>query len=145
MKRLASITLMLCVLSLQGYAQTSAKVFSTTDGAIRGYDPVAFFVEQKPVKGKKDFSFEWNEATWYFSSQENLAAFKADPAKYAPQYGGYCAFGTAEGHKAPTDTDTWTLLDGKLYFNYNKNVQRDWLKDTNGYIEKADKNWPSLE
>jgi YHS domain-containing protein len=144
MKRSMSVMLLLTLISFATYSQTSGEIFTTTDGAIRGYDPVSFFIEKKPVKGVKDFSVEWRNALWYFSSSSNLEAFKAEPEKYAPQYGGYCAFGTAEGHKAPTQTDTWTILDGRLYFNYNKEVQREWLKDTKGYIQKADVNWPTV-
>jgi YHS domain-containing protein len=145
MKRLLNVTLLLMLISLTSYAQTSGEIFSTTDGAIRGYDPVAFFLEKKPVKGMTDFAFTWQDATWYFSSKENLETFKSDPEKYAPQYGGYCAYGTAGGHKAPTQTDTWSILNDKLYFNYNKNVQTEWMKDTKGYIEKADVNWPKVK
>jgi YHS domain-containing protein len=140
-----NVTILLLLIAVTGHAQTSGEIFSTTDGAIRGYDPVAFFTEEKPVKGTKDFTMEWNGAAWHFVSKKNLDMFKADPEKYAPQYGGYCAYGAAEGHKAPTQTDTWTVLDNKLYFNYNKNVQREWLKDTKGFIEKADANWPNIK
>jgi YHS domain-containing protein len=121
------------------------EIFSTDEGAIKGYDPVAFFKEHKPVKGKKEISFAWKEATWYFSSQENLKVFQSDPEKYAPQYGGYCAFGTAHGHKAPTQTDTWTIVNEKLYFNYDQNVKKDWNKDQKELIKKADKNWVELK
>jgi len=123
----------------------SGEVYSTKEGAIDGYDAVAFFKEQKPVKGKKEFSYEWNSATWYFSSQENVNEFKKDPEKYAPQYGGYCAYGTADGHKAPTQADTWTIVDSKLYFNYNQNVKKLWNAKQKEFIEKADKNWPTVK
>ena len=123
----------------------ASQVFSTSDGAIKGYDPVAFFNAAKPVIGLKEYSYDWNGAKWYFSSNDNLNAFKANPEKFAPQYGGYCAYGTSEGHKAPTQTDTWTIVDNKLYFNYNKNVQTEWKKDQKNRIEKADKNWPSIK
>jgi YHS domain-containing protein len=121
------------------------EIFSSEEGAIKGYDPVAFFKEHTPVKGKKENSFVWKEATWYFSSQENLKDFQSDPEKYAPQYGGYCAFGTAHGHKAPTQTDTWTIVENKLYFNYNQDVKKDWTKDQKELIKKADKNWVELK
>src|SRR5436190_21093437 len=78
------------------------RIYSTEHGAIQGYDPVAYFKQSKPVKGIRSISYRWNEATWYFSSEENLNAFKKSPEKYAPQYGGYCAFGTSRGYKAPT-------------------------------------------
>ena len=97
------------------------------------------------MKGQDSLSFKWKEATWLFSSRENLENFKAMPEKYAPQYGGYCAYGTSEGHKAPTETDTWTILNDKLYFNYNKKVQEIWKKDTGARIKKADLQWPAIK
>jgi YHS domain-containing protein len=123
----------------------SGEIFATEDGAIRGYDPVAFFTEHMPVAGKRGFAWHWKGADWYFSSAKNRDVFKADPEKYAPQYGGFCAFGTAEGHKAPTQPDTWSIVDGKLYFNYNKNVRGEWEKDRTRYIADADKNWPAVK
>jgi YHS domain-containing protein len=144
MKRSLGIMLLLVSISLISYAQTSGDIFSTTDGAIRGYDAIAFFLEKKPVE-MKDFAFMWRGATWYFSSKQNLERFKSDPEKYTPQYGGYCAYGIAGGHKAPTQTDTWKIVNNKLYFNYSKDVQRVWLKNTKGYIEQVDVNWPKVK
>lgn len=126
------------------FAQSS-QVFQTDAGAIKGYDPVDFFKAGKPVMGKKEYSYEWHGAKWYFSSSDNLKAFKKDPEKFAPQYGGYCAYGTSEGHKAPTETETWTVVNNKLYFNYNKDVQSEWKKDQKTRIEKADKIWPTIK
>ena len=74
-----------------------------------------------------------------------MVLYKASPEKYAPQYGGYCAYGLADGHKAPTDPTAWTISDGKLYLNYNKDVQTSWLKDKNNYIIVANKKWPGLK
>jgi YHS domain-containing protein len=125
-------------------AQTG-EVFTTDEGAIRGYDPVAYFQHGKPVKGKKEYTWVWNSAPWSFATKENLEAFKASPEKYAPQYGGYCAYGTSQGHKAPTQPDAWTIVNGKLYFNYNKSVQATWTKDQQQLIKKADENWPSVK
>ena len=126
-------------------AQKSA-TFQNEDGAIKGFDAVAYFTEGKAVKGLKDYQLAWNGATWYFSSQKNKTEFQSHPEKYAPQYGGYCAYGTAKGHKAPTDpAEAWTILDGKLYLNYNKDVMATWRKDTKGYIDEANKNWPKLK
>ncbi len=113
--------------------------------AIKGYDVVAFHTEAKAIIGKEQFNYRWKETNWLFENQANLEMFKKEPEKYAPQYGGYCAYGTAEGHKAPTETDTWTVKDNKLYFNYNKKVQERWNKDIPGYIVKADKNWVEIK
>lgn len=119
----------------------SGEIFTTNDGAIGGYDPVAYFKEGQPAKGEKQFATTWNEAQWYFSSQENLDAFKADPEKYAPQYGGYCAYGTSRGYKAATQPDAWTIVDDKLYLNYNVDVRTEWMKNKEMLIHKADSNW----
>jgi YHS domain-containing protein len=121
------------------------EVFIKSDGAIQGYDPVAYFKESKPVKGKKEFQHEWKGATWYFSSAQNLKDFKAAPEKYAPQYGGYCAWGMSRGYKAPTSADAWTIVDGKLYLNYNTDVRKKWNEDQKGNIEKADASWPTVK
>lgn len=120
------------------------ETYQDAAGAIRGYDPVAYFQDGKPVKGQAGLTYRWNDADWHFSTPENLERFKKDPKAYAPQYGGYCAYGTAEGHKAPTEPDAFTVLDGKLYLNYNKEVQVLWNKDRPGFIRKADSNWTSL-
>ena len=83
-------------------------------------------------------------ATWHFSSAENLSLFKAEPEKYAPQFGGYCAYGMADGHKAPTQPDAWTIVDNKLYFNYNKEVLAKWRENRDESIKKAVDNWPTV-
>jgi YHS domain-containing protein len=115
-----------------------------SDLAIRGYDPVAYFKVDQAVKGRSDYEYEWQGATWRFSSQENLDAFKAMPEKYAPQYGGYCAWAVANNKTASVDPTQYAVVDGKLYLNYNKKIQERWLKDIEGFIASADKNWPSL-
>ncbi|MBS1662052.1 MAG: YHS domain-containing protein [Bacteroidetes bacterium] len=139
------VSAVLALLVFVGAHAQKSSVFAPNGKAIKGYDPVAFFTESKPVMGKENFSYKWNGAEWYFSSQENMEKFKANPEKYAPQYGGYCAYGMSQGHKAPTETETWTVLDDKLYFNYNSKVKEMFNKDRQGYIEKADKNWPELK
>jgi len=112
--------------------------------AVGGYDPVAYFGEGEPVKGSKDYSYDYQGATWRFSSQDNLEQFKADPDAYAPQYGGYCAWAVAQGYTAPGNPQNWSVRDGRLYLNYNDKVQSDWLKDPEGFIVKADENWPAV-
>jgi len=113
--------------------------------AVSGYDPVAYFTEGKPVKGNKEFTFEYQEADWYFSSQENLQAFKENPEKYAPQYGGFCAWAVAAKHdRAPGDPEYWKIVEGKLYLNYDKSVQEEWQQDIPGFIAEADRYWPTL-
>lgn len=117
-------------------------LFSTV--AVSGYDPVAYFREGKPVEGSSDFEAEYEGYTYRFSSQANLNDFVADPAAYAPQYGGYCAWAVSQGYTASADPDNWTIVDGKLYLNYNDDVQATWETDIPGFIEKADSNWPSV-
>ena len=113
--------------------------------AINGYDAVAYFKEGKPVMGKKTFLFQWHDAYWLFSSKQNLDSFAHNPEKYAPQFGGYCAYGLSEGHKAPTQPDAWTIVDGKLYFNYDTEVRELWKKEMDDRIKHADENWPALK
>jgi YHS domain-containing protein len=139
------LTLFLATCTITSLLAQKPDIFVKDGAAIRGYDPVAYFVSGKPVIGSKEFSVDYMGARWYFSSKQNADAFKADPAKYAPQYGGYCAYGLAGGHKASTEPDAWTIVDGKLYLNYNKEVQAMWSKDQKGYIMKADKNWPAVK
>ena len=119
-----------------------AEVFTDSGAAIRGYDPVAYFTDSKPVKGDAKYTYSWKGATWRFASAANRDAFAASPEKYAPQYGGYCAYGVASGYAVKTEPDAWSVVDGKLYLNYDRNVQASWVKDIPGYIRKADANWP---
>jgi len=144
MKNLLLTTAVVLFTAFQVNAQKE-EVFTSHSQAIRGYDPVAYFKESKPVKGSDEYSFKWKDANWLFSSKENLDSFSMNPEKYAPQYGGYCAYGLSEGHKAPTDPNAWTIIDGKLYFNYSLKVKEMWIKNPMERIEKADQNWPMLK
>lgn len=119
-------------------------VYSTGDGAIRGYDPVAYFVTGAPQRGRDDLRLDWNGATWHFANAENLAAFRADPERYAPQYGGYCAWAVANGYTASIDPDAWAIVDDRLFLNYSKGVQRQWQEDVPGNIARGDRNWPQV-
>jgi YHS domain-containing protein len=112
--------------------------------AIKGYDPVAYFTDNKPVKGSKAHSFAYQGATYEFASAAHRKAFAADPEKYAPQFGGFCAYGTATGHKADIDPAAFSIVEGKLYLNYSTKVRGVWRKDEPGYIRKADEAWPSV-
>lgn len=144
MKKIRITLLALIIFSAVSFAQKSP-VYVKSNAAIGGYDPVAYFTMHKPVMGMASYTYNWNGADWHFSSAENMVSFKASPEKYAPQYGGYCAYGLADGHKAPTDPNAWTVSDGKLYLNYNKDVQTSWLKDKNNYIMEANKKWPEVK
>jgi len=123
------------------FANTKSVNKSFTGLAIKGFDPVAYFTEKKPVKGDKAHRFEWHGANWDFSSAANLNAFKAAPEKYAPQYGGYCAWAMADGKTAGINPKQWTVLGGKLYLNYNADIQKKWTADRANLITKADAAW----
>jgi len=112
--------------------------------AIEGYDPVAYFTEGKPVEGRKSFAFEWKGATWRFASAEHRDLFAADPEKYAPQYGGWCAYAVAHNDTPGIDPEAWTIHDGKLYLNYDSEIQAKWLAERDAFIAQADANWPNL-
>ncbi len=119
--------------------------FSDEKLVIKGYDPVAYFTTGKPVKGAKDFEYQWMGATYRFSSKENLELFKKTPEKYAPQYGGYCSYAVSQGYTAPVDPEAWDIVNGKLFLNYSKAVQKKWREKRDEYIAAADKNWPALK
>ncbi len=133
------------LLAPAGTAWAVDPVFSTfLGGAIRGYDPVAYHTEGKPVAGKRAHRVEWKGATWSFASAESKALFEGDPEKYAPRYGGYCAWAVSNGGTASIDPDAWTIVDGKLYLNYSLGVREQWSQDIPGNIAKADVNWPKI-
>jgi hypothetical protein len=138
------VFMFLAISAVKGYGQQPA-VFSKNGFAIGGYDVVEYFLSAKPVKGDSAISVQWNNARWIFSKKENADLFTADPQRYAPQYGGYCAYGMSKGYKAPTSEDAWSIVNQKLYFNYNKDVQKTWDKDKSGLIHKADSNWVNVK
>ncbi len=111
--------------------------------AVGGYDVVSFH-GGSPVEGKPRLNSRWRGAEWLFATQNNLDAFLEDPEKYAPAYGGYCAWAMAKGKLAKGKPKHWTLKDGILYLNFNKKIKDRWLKDTDGFIVKADVNWPEI-
>lgn len=119
-------------------------VYAEEGVAIQGYDPVAYFEVGQPVAGDRQFEYEWQGATWRFSSAENRDLFASDPEQYAPQYGGYCAWAVSQGYIAPIDPAAWAVVDGKLYLNYDQSVQARWQRDVPGNIAKADANWPQV-
>lgn len=114
------------------------------DTAILGYDTVAYFTVGKPVKGQDAYVADWMGAKWKFSSQAHLDLFKASPDKYAPQYGGYCAYGVSQDHLVSIEPDKFKIIDGKLYLNYDAEVQEIWQKDPAGYIKQANGKFAGL-
>lgn len=113
--------------------------------ALNGYDAVAYFTLNNAVKGDPKFEYVWNGAKWYFSSEENMKRFQADPASFAPQFGGYCSYAVSEGYTADGDPEAWKVVDGKLYLNYNKEVKEKWEKDQQQRIEKGRTNWEGFK
>lgn len=112
--------------------------------AAKGYDVVAYFEAGAPVEGSKAHEVRYRGVTWRFSSAANRTKFEENPERYAPRYGGYCAWAMAQGKKAPGDPEFWKIVDGKLYLNYDANVQQDWEVDIPGFIESADREWTDL-
>jgi hypothetical protein len=111
--------------------------------ALIGFDAVAYFNQGKAIEGKKEFEHTWMDATWRFSTTENRDLFAKSPEKYAPQFGGYCAFGVTGGYLAPTDPTAWKVVEDKLYLNYDKDIQKKWSEDIPGNIKKANEKWPA--
>jgi YHS domain-containing protein len=138
------LTAIFIISTIASFAQKSS-IFQTNEGSLKGYDVVAFYKDSAAIKGNTAFSYSWQNATWYFKNAENLEAFKTNPEQYAPQYGGYCAYGVSDNHKAPTEANTFTIINGKLYFNYNQKVKTYWQKNTDQRIAKANELWPTIK
>lgn len=137
--------LLVPLLALAPGLHAEDEVFVTEAGAIRGYDPVAYHTQGQPVRGDAAIVHRWNGATWRFASEANRDRFAADPARYAPRYGGYCAYGTANGYKVSTQPEAFAVVDGVLYLNHNPAVQRTWDADRPGYIGKAESHWSRIQ
>ena len=123
-----------------------APVYTGTfsNAAVGGYDTVAYFTEHKPVKGDKRFVHSWQGAEWRFANAENRDRFAAMPERYAPQFGGYCAWAVSQGYTASGDPQFWKIVDDKLYLNYDAEVQKKWEQDIPGFIARGQQNWPSV-
>lgn len=143
-KTAATLAVLFVAIAIAAPAQAAEPVFSADGAAIKGYDPVAYFTEEDAIAGKPEFTHDYMGATWRFASAENRDTFAANPEKYAPQYGGYCAYAVSQGYIAPIDPDAWSVRDGKLYLNYSLPVRIRWSLDKDGYIAAANTNWPGL-
>lgn len=128
--------------SVQNYAQNQ---YLKNGVAIQGYDPVAYFESSKAIEGKSEIKTEYQKATYYFSSEKNKTMFLKQPEKYVPQFGGYCAYGVSENHTSPTDPQAFTIVDDRLYLNYNLKVKELWSKNREERIKKADETWKELK
>ena len=124
--------------------KNSENIYVQNNVAIRGTDTVAYFTQNKPVAGNNKYQYKWKGANWYFSSAENRDLFAQNPEKYAPQYGGYCAYAMTKGEFASIDPNAWSIVDGKLYLKYSKKVQSLWQKDIPGHITLANQNWEKI-
>lgn len=140
-------TFLSLVLAASVVAGASAQAVNTaSDGlALGGYDPVAYQTEQQARKGTPEFTATHEGATYRFATAANREAFVADPARYVPAYGGFCAYGMSRGYRAKIDPEAFTVVDGRLYVNYSRGVRDRWSKDIAGYIAKADSNWTHLK
>jgi YHS domain-containing protein len=144
MKQLSLLCLVIGLV-LPASAQTKTLLNVDTSGvASQGYDPVAFFTDGKPVKGKPEFVARHDGAVYQFASREHRDRFTKEPAKYEPQFGGYCAYGVSRNKLAPVDVEAFQIVDGKLLMQYSKGIRDDFNKDTRGNLSKANTNWPGL-
>jgi hypothetical protein len=109
--------------------------------AIKGYDAVAYFTVGKPTPGSADITYEWDGARWQFADAAHRTLFERDPEAYAPRYGGYCALGMTTGNRGEPNPEVWAIVDGKLYFNYDKETREEWQQDVDGNIARADRVW----
>jgi hypothetical protein len=133
------------VAGMLAIAAFAAEPIYIRDGlGLSGYDAVAYFTESKAVKGSPQFEHQWNGVRWRFASAAHREAFAASPERFAPQYGGYCAFAVSRNQIAPTDPEAWEVVDGKLYLNYDKRVRALWEKELPEAIRVGDRNWPGV-
>ena len=135
------------VMAHPGGSMTQHKAAGTeiATPALGGYDPVAYFEVGRPVRGSGYHTATYEGATYLFASKDHQEMFQANPAKYAPRYGGYCAYGVAVGKKFFADPHRWKIVDGRLYLNLDRDIQDKWNQDIPGYIAKADSNWKDIE
>lgn len=119
-------------------------IYSPQGIALQGYDVVAYFTEQKAVKGSDAYTYNWKDITWKFSRLSNRQSFQQQPERYVPAFGGYCAYGMSNGYKAPTSPDAFRVVNGVLYLNYNIKVLEAWDKNRDSLIRKAEALWPTV-
>jgi YHS domain-containing protein len=126
-------------LSFGLYSKVNKSILSNE--AINGYDPVAYFTQKRPVKGKEEYAYEWNDANWYFASEDNMKMFTKEPEKYAPQFGGYCVFAICKGFTANSDPEAFEIINGKLYLFTDQDLKDEFVKGNIQDIKKAEQNW----
>jgi YHS domain-containing protein len=143
MKKLFLASLVLFAVSAFAGAKTLVNVDKNGVG-IKGYDPVAYFTQNQPVQGNPQFQSTHNDVKYYFASQANKAAFDANPSKYEPQFGGFCAYAASRGHTAKIEPDAFQVINGRLLLQYDKSIRDKFNQDTQGNLKKADQNWPGI-
>ncbi len=140
-------TFILLCLAISGFAQSTKKTLlnvNSNNVILDGYDPVAFFTDNKPVLGDTSIKTKFEGAIYYFASKEHLDLFTANPEKYKPQFGGYCAYAVSLGRTAPIDVKTFSIVDGRLLLQHNQRAVNGWNKDVKGNLELADHYWPAV-
>jgi YHS domain-containing protein len=143
MRKLLTLLVGIALTGATAYAKDLVNV-DPAGLALQGYDPVAFFSDGKAVSGKADLTALYQGATYRFATEQHQATFNQDPARYAPAFGGFCAYAVSQGHTAPVEIDTWQILDGRLLLNYNLKVKGMFDADRQANVKKADSNWPNL-
>ena len=136
---------LLLLISVPAFGQNKTLLNLDKQGvAIQGYDPVAFFTQNRPVKGRPEFESKYNGARYLFASAEDKSTFDANPAKYEPQFGGFCAYAASQNHTAPVKIEAFQIVNGRLLMQYDLDIREKFNKDTQGNLQKADKNWPGI-
>ncbi|MGE0828857.1 MAG: YHS domain-containing (seleno)protein [Hyphomonadaceae bacterium] len=143
---LAAVAIAFLFIGVQAARAETAPVHTglLSNIAVGGYDPVAYFTQGRPVRGAAAHRIDHRGYEYRFASAANLAAFRADPERYLPRYGGYCAWAVANGYTAPGNPQNWRIVDGRLYLNYNDEIQRRWEANIPGFIRSAEENWPGV-
>ena len=139
------LLVLLLVVSFSAFGQgKSLQNLDKNSVAIQGYDPVAFFTQNRPVKGLPEFESQYHGARYLFASADDKAMFDANPAKYEPQFGGFCAFGVSKGKTVPVKIEAFQIVNGRLLMQYDLDIKNEFNKDTQGNLQKADQNWPGI-
>jgi len=144
MKRMLQVLIAIILLTVFVWAQKAYVNVDRAGLALQGYDPVAYFTQNKPVKGNANFQSSYKGATYYFASVEHKQMFDKEPAKYEPQFGGFCAYAVSRGYTARIEPDAFQIVNGRLLLQYDRGVRDKFNQDTLGNLQKADQNWPGL-
>lgn len=143
MRKLA-VTMILVLAVASAFAEKRLVNVDKSGVALKGYDPVAYFTDNAPVKGDSRFSSTYRGATYYFANDEHKKLFESDPTKYEPQFGGFCAYGVSKGYTVKIEPDAFQVVDGRLLLQYDKSVREKFQQDTTGNLKRADSNWPGI-